>query len=429
MEVGWRFAGGAPALLLCLLLCGAPAGAAGDSARDAGDVPAATIELRKSFKIRRTPGRTPPLPERGPGEGLAPDDSAPAPEPREIAAVAAALGEPLQTTGTLHLPDVGGRQVVLDGSRTPILAMSTGRSIVVDRERTIAAAAVEEISKRWPGLTVVQPPAGAGLRELTGSILDAAGYDSVLRSAPLVFGRGFSVRIVPDFLVLRDARELLTGETRAISVVAARDALPAELRELAGRHRVLTVELTPDGTPVGADRAPWRDAVGRVTTVSSSRPASIVAEVAAALGCTVEHRGRPGAAQGNAAGAADMRISRDGVEVLVVGRPDWSAPDAEIPVGGATIPLNSAVDLPLVVAALLERFKVEAVGPTVNFHRASETGGAPRFLISVPGWLANIADRRVLFTAETPPELVRLYLTREGIDLFEYRAAGTAPGP
>ena len=201
-------------------------------------------------------------------------------------------------------------------------------------------------------------------------MLDAAGYDSVLRSAPLIFGRGVTVRVTPDFVVLRSERDLLAGETRAISVVDPADALPAELRELAGEHRVRIVELTPDGAPAGVDRAPWRDPAGRVTTMEAARLAPIIEEIAARSRLF----GRaPRAAPGRRRGAgvsADLRISRDGDAALVFEKPTRDFRETPVGRGETAITLNSAADLPEAIGALLRRFGIPAIGPTVEFYRA-----------------------------------------------------------
>ena len=83
--------------------------------------------------------------------------------------------------------------------------------------------------------------------------------------------------------------------------------------------------------------------------------------------------------------------------------------------------MNSTADLPEAIAVLLMRFGITAIGPTVEFYRAPPPGSPPRFVISVPGWLAESGGRRLLITGARLPPLVRLYLTREGIDIFEYR--------
>ena len=87
----------------------------------------------------------------------------------------------------------------------------------------------------------------------------------------------------------------------------------------------------------------------------------------------------------------------------------------------AVIPLHSSSDLPEAIGALLRRFGIPAIGPMVEFYRAVNPDLTRRFVISVPGWLAEFGGRRLLITGATPSPLVRLYLTREGIDIFEYR--------
>jgi len=353
-----------------------PAAAGSPSAPAAAD-----IELRKTFRSdpRARSGNfqpsTRPYAANTPPATVEADGSTP---PRIVAA-AAALGEQLQSSGTLFLPGVGERGLVLPGSTAPVLEIANGRHLIIDANRAIAPELAAEIERVWPGFSVLQPPADADLREVIGSLLDAAGYDSVLRAAPVTFGRDVSIRLAPDFVVLRSERDLLEGETRAISVVDRADALPAELRELADDFRVRIVELTGDGAPAGPERAAWRDATGRVTTMESARLAPVLGEIALDLGLEIEQ--------------------------------SKAVPSV----------LASCTDLPEAIGNLLENFGVPAIGPTVEFYRAHPAGSTPRFVISVPGWLVEPEGRKLLITGASLPSLVRLYLTRQGIDIFEYR--------
>ncbi len=298
---------------------------------------------------------------------------------------------------------------------------AAGRHLIIDRDHTIDPDVAGAISRRWPGFSVIQPPAGANLRDVIGSTLDAAGYDSVLRSAPLIFGRGVTIRVNPDFVVLRSERDLLEGETRAISVVAPDEALPSELRELAGKHRVRIVELTPDGAQAGFDRAPWRSTAGRVTAVESARLAAIIEGVAVALGFSIERQVLLPPAAGEPAISADLRIGRDGDATLVFERDDPSIREHLAFRGETAIVMKSTGDLPDAIGSLLKRFDIPSIGRVVEFYRAPSSGSPPRFVISVPGWLAESGGRRLLITGAALPTLVRLFLTREGIDIFEYR--------
>lgn len=411
------------AIVISLVVFGASADARGGTESDAAAAGPADIELRKSFRSSRREGRHQSRSgtRGGSGNDQAATNAAAGIAPVRLGAVAEALDELLQSSGTLHLPGVGGSGIVLDGSTTPILETASGRRLVLDPERTVAPGLLDEIERRWPAFTVVQPAAGADLRDVIGTILDAAGYASVLRGTPLIFGREITVRVAPDFVVLRSERDLLAGDVRSISVVEPDEDLPPELRELAAEHRVRIVELRSDGSPAGVDRAPWRDATGRVTTMAATRSAPIVEEVAVALGLSVQRRAALPTAAGESGTSADLMISRDGNAVPVFER---TVPRGNTPgVGrhGTAIELDAAADLTPAIGELLGRFGIPAIGPVVEFHRAPQPGSTRRFVISVPGWLVESGDRRLLITGTTPPPLVRLYLTREGIDIFEYR--------
>lgn len=368
--------------------------AAGGSGAAADDVPAAPvdIELRKSFRFFRRAGRQA---ERREAPGRGPAGEIPAVEARrsvqpQVRAVVEALGEHLHSSGTLHLPGVGAAGTALDVAVTPVLETATGRNVIIDRDGTIDPAVIEQIGRQWPAYAVVQPGPATDLRDLLGAVLEAAGYDSVLRSTPVTFGHGVTIRYVPDFFVARDERDLLSGETRAISIVEPADALPAELRELAGEHRVKIVELGPDGAPTGLQRPPWRDATGRVTTMESSRLAPIIEEIAGVLAEMAE----PGA-------PARLPVEDEG-----------------------TLALAAPADLTAAIGALLKRFALPAIGPAVEFYRAQPRVSTRRFVVRVPGWLVEAGGRRLLITGADLPLLVRLFLTREGIDIFAYRVAG-----
>jgi hypothetical protein len=382
------------------------------------------MELRKSFRFVRRAERKPPRGEPAAGTTTPQDATAAAPGAAiaPLENLANALGERLQTSGTLHLPGDGATGIVLEAAVTPILETAAGRHLIIDQGLTIPAAAADALAGRWPGFSVIQPAAGTGLRGLVGRLLDAAGYESVLRSTPLTFGRGVTVRLSPDYVVLRTEQDLLAGETRAISIVDPTETCPAELRELAGEHQVRLVEMTPDGDAIGADRAPWRDASGHVTTVETPRLAPIIEEIAAAFGLNIERRVPLPAGPDESSLSADLRLSRGEEQALVFETPARLPRADALPGAAALIAVSSGADLPGAIGVLLKRFGIPAIGPTVEFYRRPLPGSARRFVISVPGWLAEVGGRRLLVTGAAPPPLVRLYLTREGIDILEYRS-------
>lgn len=407
------------ALLVIAFVSGAPAAEVPPPPDAPGSAGAsAEIELRKTFRSAPRPGRQPARARnvRSAGDSGTHEEGSITPSAaRRIAAAAAALGEPLQSSGTLHLPGIDGPGLVVREELTPVLEFGTGRRVIVDMHGAIPPGVSDEIGRLWPGYSVVHPPAGGDLRSLIGSLLDAAGYESVLRSAPVTLGRGATIRFTPDFVILRGERDLLDGETRALSVVEPAEALPAELRELAADQRVRFVELTPDGALSGTDRAPWSDPAGRVTTAGGDRLAPLLGEIAAELGLAAEPQGGIFSRPGEGPARSARVIGRGQTAVLVL---DDTAPGAG---GGAQVELNDRADLNAAIGALLAHFSIPAIGPAVEFHRPASRGGAPRFVIGVPGWLAQLGERRLLITGAALPQQVRLFLTREGLDIFEYR--------
>lgn len=386
----------------------------------------ASIELRKSFRTAPRAGRQPgragasqvPQPPTGVSEETG-TKSFPA-----LGGVAIALGEPLQTSGTLHLPGVSGRGMIIQAAKTPIVEFGAGRRVILDPEQRIAPEVAAEIARRWPGYLVLQPPPGTGLRDILGGMLSVAGYNTILRGTPVTFGSAVTVRLRPDFVILKRTQDLLDGETRTLSVLpSAADALPAELRELAREQRIAVVELTAEGSVVGLEQEPWRDASAWVTTVEAHRPELILAEIATQLGLTVESKVPFGAAPGPQTGTAELRITRGETTVLVLSGATADSETQQRLSGGdpGVIVLADATGLSAAIAGLLRRFEVPAVGPQVEFTKAAATGEQPRFVISVPGWLAAVEGRRLLITGAAPPTPLRLYLTRQGIAIFEYR--------
>jgi hypothetical protein len=156
------------------------------------------------------------------------------------------------------------------------------------------------------------------------------------------------------------------------------------LRELAAEHRVRVVELSGDGSAAGHDVAPWRDPTGRVTTMETGRISALIGEIASAIGLRTDG----GGLSPRDAATADNRTSD---------------------------PVRDAV------GEMLARSGVPAVGPVVEFYRPSAAGPRGRFVIAIPGWLVERGGRRLLVTGASPPLPLRLYLTRQGIDIFEYR--------
>ena len=125
--------------------------------------------------------------------------------------------------------------------------------------------------------------------------------------------------------------------------------------------------------------------------METARLAPIIEGIAGAFGFSVERNVLLPAAAGEPGISADLRISRDGdCDVrLRKRRPAHSGAPASR--GETAIVMNSAADLPEAIAALLRRFGMTAIGPTVEFYRAPPPGSPPRFVISVPGWLAESA--------------------------------------
>lgn len=388
-----------------------------------GDAPGpeAEIILRKSF-----PPRSPPVPgEEQPPRPAAGD--APAGSPAAPAAAAgeaggealsrgvAAIGERYVGAGVLHLPQVPAPGAILDLSRTPVVELANGRRLILDYRSVLDLDTAAAVAARWPAYRVVPLPAG-GLRERIGAILAGSGYAAVDTGAEVSFGHGASVvRIRPDFVVLKGRDDLLHGRTLALSVVdSPRGAVPPELRDLAAERGVAVSDLLNDGRGAVPLVTPWRDPAGRVTTVIAGDAGLVAAEIARVLGHEVR---RLRSAGGYGSGWA---IGPDGGELVLAPPADESADSPSTSAGALEVPRDGE-GFAAVLGRLFERLELGAIGPVVEFTRPDPTTGASPFLVSVPGWLVEHGGRRLLVTAAAPPEPLRLFLVREGIDLFEYR--------
>lgn len=394
---------------------------------------AARIELHKSFRAPARPESgvgSPPdvragIPaggEQGAGR-FAAGDASRTPGTGVAAALAEALDETLVTSGTMHLPGVGGRGLTLDAAATPLVDFATGRRVVLDPSGSIASADAAEIRRLWPAFAVLGRTPGQGTRELLDALLASSGYASVLRDSPVRFGRAASVRLRPDFVILKRDGDLLDGATRTLTVVgSAAERVPGELRELAARHRIIVTEVDEEGRPLSRGPDPWRDPAGRVTTVECRSGLVVFAELAEALGLEVERRARIAGGPGSPEIVADLRIAGgDAQALLFASAPDASTLEALAAAGAQVSVVPRKSDLKATIGVLLERFGIAAIGPVVEFSRPAAPGIRPRFEISVPGWLAIAGGRRLLVTDAEPPEDLRLYLAREGIDIFAYR--------
>ena len=389
------------------------AGFAGAQSASAAD-PVPEITLRKSFPSRTAPGAEAAGVAADPSPGGRPGRrGAAVPAPPSGAGVAAALeavGETVVIGGVLHLPDIGGGDVTLDTATTPLLELPDGRRLIIDASGSVPAGTARDIERRWSAYGVVRVTEGAGARALLAAVLPAAGYASLLRETPITFGRDATVRIVPDYVVLRREDDLLAGLTRAVSVVDdPADALPFELREMAAAHRILVLDLLDrDGSPVA--RPPWRDPRGTLTTVGAAGPALVLGELAEALDVGVEPTGESGT----------LMFTRGTATALVSTRP--GAPPAGAGEAPPRIAAGSIPELPQAVGDLLAALGIPAIGPTVEFFRSPARAAAQsRFTITVPGWLAEAGGRRLLVTGAALPVPLRLFLAREGIDILEYR--------
>jgi hypothetical protein len=418
---------GSAAFFAVLLL--APFLAGAGTARAEGESGAPDLILRKSFsRPAKRAGALPASPQL-PGAAAAPPASAPGGAGAEqrtaaverrteaITRVATLLGERLVVEGTLYLRDGRGPGMALDNGRTPLVDLGSGRQVILAAGAEVPA---DEIRARWPGLGVVSLASG-DLRETLGAFLAAAGYAMVLRDTPVAIGREAVVRFRPDFVVQKEGDALLPADTYLLFVLPSPgEALPAELREAAREHRLELGEVFESGEPPPAP-SPWRDPRAPLTTVRARHPGVLVGEVAEALGIAVERKVPCLAALGEGAPevVADLRIARGTKRSLVFFHEiDADAARRLAEAGEDVLIAAPGAPADAIVARVLERFGIPRIGPTVQFHRP---GPAGRFTIDAPGWLADReGGGRVLITPASLGTQLRLYLTREGIGVFEY---------
>lgn len=406
--------------------------------------PDAELLLRKSFLPTSPPEAVSPPTAGRTGDGRSPATTGrPRPPPGDRASsenagketrvsagimthAAAALGESWSESGMLYLPDGAGGHIALDNARFPQVDFGSGRSLILDSGGEVPAAIATRIATLWPGYTVLAVGSDEDPRAILGRVLDAAGYYAVHRGTAITFGFEALVRLLPDYVVLKDPGALLRGETYLLSVLSsAGETFPVELLEMAREQRLRIVEIIAGEALPGEVGFAWRDPQGTLTTVQGRNPVVPVAELAAALGLVVERRVlcRVAKASGTAAVVADLRLSRGGTAALVFARgPDFEAARLLADRGAAVLLLRGKDAFTAATVRLLEIFGIPRIGPTVEFQKPSQSGRDGRFRITVPGWLAEPEGaRRLLITSAEIGTQLRLYLTREGIDIFQYR--------
>jgi LysM repeat protein len=329
------------------------------------------------------------------------------------------IGEPLSVSGVLSLPYSAGSAVSIDNSAYPLLQASSGRELILDFGSRMPEEWKGFIHERWPDYEVIAAPLHWDFSRLLDKILSSSGFHSVTRKEPVSIGRDSSVRIVPDFLLLKRPESLLEGDLYIINVLdAPGEALPGEIRDLAREHRITVVEILPvprggkafeGGLPV-----PFRPS--RKITASDTR--ALLGEVFALMGLDAREQFVYRFAEGDDPGLllevkADLFVEGDDRSVLVSFRD--IAPRIRRALERrdvVSLVFDDGDPLPHVLGRVLSSFGFSYSGPAVEFFRPDD-----RFSISVPGFYFLVRGRPTLLTAEALSPRIASLLAGSGIDV------------
>jgi hypothetical protein len=275
------------------------------------------------------------------------------------------------------------------------------------------------IHERWPGYEVIAAPLHWDFSLLLDRILTSGGFHSVTTKEPVSIGRDSSVRIVPDFLLLKDPESLLDGDLYVINVLdAPGEALPGEIRDLAGEHKITVVEILPiapgDTTVDGGPPTPLYPS----RKITASDTPTLLAEVFALMGLDAREQFVYRFAEGDDASLllevkADFFVQGPRRSILVSFRDIPLRIQAAI-AGRNVVPLvfRRSDPLTLVLGRVLHSLGLSYSGPAVEFFRPDE-----RFSISVQGFYFLVRGRPTFLTAEELSPRVASLLARSGIDV------------
>jgi hypothetical protein len=329
------------------------------------------------------------------------------------------IGEPLSVSGVLSLPYSTGSTLSIDNSAYPLLQASTGRELILDFGSRMPEEWRGLIHERWPGYEVIAVPLHWDFSLLLDRILSSSGFHSVARKEPVSIGRDSSVRIVPDFLLLKGPESLLEGDLYVINVLETPgEALPGEIRDLAREHKITVVEIlpVPQGDTVFGGGPPTPLHPSKKITASDTR--TLLGEVFALMGLDAREQFVYRFAEADNPGLllevkADLFVEGTDRSVLVSFRD--IAPRIRTALAGrnvVSLVFQDGDPLPRVLGRVLNSFGLSYSGPAVEFFRPDD-----RFSISVPGFFFFVRGRPTFLTAEALSPRIASLLAGSGIDV------------
>jgi hypothetical protein len=329
------------------------------------------------------------------------------------------IGENLNATGTLSLPFSSTGFITLANDRYPLLDLSTGRGLIFDLDGQLSQEWHSRIEEQWPEYRVITVPRSGNFRTLMDSVFHEGGFHSVVRNHPLSIGRGGRFRIVPDFLLAKDAESLLEGTLYLIIVdPPGGEALPPFIKESARKHRIEVVDILPgiEGGRRPDIPAPPESWSGRKFTASDLRV--LLGEIAPALGLAVTAHFPLRFAEGGDSGVglaveADLLLEGRGRSCPIFFGPieSWVS-DILSADGREYLVVTDGDSLEDVLARILALFRFPHSGPKVEFYRP---GG--RYAIVLPGFYLEGENGPFFLTAEELEAPVSAFLASRGIEV------------
>lgn len=351
----------------------------------------------------------------------------PAPEALGAAqAVFGALGESIESRGTLEVPIRGGARVRVDLRTVPLVRIGKQRKLLLDGRGVLDRALVALLEESGQGYRIIGPEKSGDLTAFIGEALGQAGYYAVRRDAEVQVTGSSRLMIHGDWLVLKTGESLLNGGITLLSLVRnSEEWVPPLLARYARRHGVEVEQI-----PVGAAPTPrgqTRVRRGEVVILDRSRPEALIDGLLRALGIPFE---------------SDVRV--------VVDRPTGTGVQVEIQAarvirqGGVTYILDfgrlpedlrpvlegsgyEIVRLPkgpeAAIGSLVQGLRLTSDGEGGTFWKSLDRGGGP-IRLRVPGLVvfpSGRGDRSpVLVTGAALEPEIEDYLLGKGIVVVRF---------
>jgi hypothetical protein len=174
-----------------------------------------------------------------------------------IAALFAALGQKVQTSGELTVPIASGGSITIDARHYPVITLPEGRKLLVDLLGGIGERDRKLIETHWQGGQVLSFSPEIPPRMVIDKLLEASAFARFRRKEEITCGRKATLTMVPDWQVVATGEELLSGER--ITLVSWIDTgaapLPQEWSAFLSTFGFSLIEIGPGAVPVAKEAA------------------------------------------------------------------------------------------------------------------------------------------------------------------------------